>query len=115
MLGFPVPNGRARTLGGQLTMDQGRKYDLEELSVAFQNARTPGEREYYERIIHSILNESDDIRYWREELLKASRGEVRDKNAKRRARYCIEMITKTRQDETAGHSWGSNKGNRMVN
>ena len=91
-------------------MDRSREFDLDELSEALQNAKSPGEREYYERIIYRILNESDDIKYWREQLLRATR--VKDK---RRIQYVIREIHMTRLSETSGASWGSNKLERTIN
>jgi hypothetical protein len=96
-------------------MDYGRQHDLVELSEAIKNAKTGSERQHYEQIASRILNESDDIRYWRDQLIKASRLDKNDRNARRRVQYCIQSIQKIRSGETAGHSWGSNSGNRMVN
>lgn len=90
--------------------DWTRNFDLEELTDAIKNARSTTEREYYERIMHKILNESEKIRYWREELMKAIRV-----NDERRIKLVHHMINKTRLDETAGHSWGNIKGERGVN
>lgn len=92
-----------------MAIDKTREYDLEELARAITNARTPGEKEHYRRIMYSILNQSDDIRYWREELLKAAR--VSDT---RRMRYITEKIRITRLNETNGVSWGNQKGERNL-
>lgn len=91
-------------------MDKGREYDLEELALMMENARTPSEKDYYKRIMYSILNQSDDIRYWREELIKAARAKDT-----RRMSYVVEKIQYVRQNETYGKSWGNQKGERNVN
>lgn len=91
-------------------MDQGRKFDLEEITEAIQNARSTAERQYYEKIAYRVIGESEDVRYWREELMKAIRAD-----ATTRKKYCIAKIQKINLDTTSGNSWGNNKGNRMVN
>jgi len=93
-----------------MAYDAMRKRDLEELAEGVEHARTQGERDYYKRIMFGILNETEDILYWREELLRAVRV-----NEKERKNYCIEKIQRIKQDQTAGKTWGSNKGNRYVN
>jgi len=90
-------------------LDWGRKEDLEELSNAIKEAKTNGERQHYEKIMFRILGESDDIRYWREQLLRAIR--VGDD---RRKQYVIRELQVIRLNETAGKSWGNSKGNRSV-
>lgn len=91
-------------------MDQSRKFDLEEVAQAIENARSNAEREYYEKIIYKITGTSDAVFYWRNELIKAIRSED-----KRRKTYCIEKIQRIRQDETYGKSWGSDRGNKYAN
>jgi hypothetical protein len=89
-------------------MDQGREYDLIELSKAMDNARTVGEREHYERIAYKIMNESTKVQSLREKLIKSFRA--RDMTSFRAAQ---EEIQYWKQQETYGKSWGNNKGNRI--
>lgn len=104
-----MPNHRGQTKF-IMSIDKSREYDLEELTKAIEKARTPGERDYYKRIMYRIFNESDNIRYWREELLRAIRSNSRDRKS-----YCIAKIQYIRANETAGHSWGNNKAERAIN
>ena len=91
-------------------IDYGRKFDLEELAGALLEAKTSSEKEYFERIIDRILNESDAIRYLREELIKAAR--VGDRRAVHKINLRIQQV---RLNETNGYSWGNNRGNKNVN
>lgn len=93
-------------------IDYSRKFDLEELSEAIEKSRTAGERDYYKRIMYSILkdSENEDLFYWRNELMKAI-----NTNSKERKLYCIRQIQYIKQNESGGKFWGSNKGNRNVN
>lgn len=87
-----------------------RKFDLEEIAEAIKNARSTGEREYYQRLLHKLLSESEDVKYWRENLVRAIRANDR------RAIHKINLIIQDlRLRETNGRSWGNNQGNRMVN
>lgn len=93
-----------------MTIDYGRQNDIQELAQAISEAKTQGEREYYEKIAHKILNESDRIKHLREQLIKASRA-----NDRRTIEKICNRIQYVRMDETYGKSWGSNKGNRYAN
>lgn len=88
-------------------MDAGRKFDLEELAEAIKNARSSGEKQLYEKLIHKILSESEDLKYWRENLLRAIR--INDKKTVHRINLIIQDL---RLRETNGASWGNDKGNK---
>ena len=90
-------------------MDYGRQNDLEELANAIDGARSTQEREYYEKLVYRIMQESAPIRSLREELIKAFRA--RDMN---RVKRIQEHIQKVRMDETYGKSWGNNKGEKKL-
>lgn len=90
--------------------DYTRRSDIEMLEEAIEKARSASEREHYEKILHKILSESDNLRYWRENLMKAIR--VGDRKAITKINLIIQEI---RLRETNGRSWGNTKNNRMVN
>ena len=90
-----------------MSIDYTREHDLEDLTRAMEKAKTNAEKQHYEKIMFRVLGESDDIKYWREQLLRAVRI-----NDHRRKSYVIAEIQKVRLNETSGHSWGNNKGNR---
>lgn len=102
-----MPNHREQQQG---MTDYGRKHDLLELAEAIENAKTNAEREYYEKIMYTITGESEDVSYWRNELMKATRVSSRD-----RKMYCIAMLQRIKLDESGGGTWGSSKTNRRVN
>lgn len=89
-----------------MAYDKTREPDLEELANAINNAVTNAEREFYEKIMYRLTGESENVVYWRNELMKATRVSAND-----RKRYCIAKLQKIKQDETSGGSWGSNKTN----
>ena len=91
-------------------MDYGRKFDLEELAEAIKGAKSNAEREYYERIAFRVIGESEDVRYWREELMKAIRADETDRKL-----YCIAKIQRIKLDQSGGKAWGDNRGNRLLN
>jgi len=91
------------------TLDYGRKMDLEELDKAIEGARSIGEREYYQKIAYQIMSESAPIQSLRTELIKAFRG--RDIE---RVKRIQEHIQRIKLEESYGHSWGNNKGNRRL-
>lgn len=91
-------------------IDYSRKKDLEDIANAIKKAKSHFERRHYEKIMHRIIGESENVRYWREELIKAI-----DSGADHRKFYCIDRIQRIKQEETNGKSWGSDKGNKYVN
>lgn len=90
-------------------LDYGRKMDLEELTKAMANAQTISEKEYYEKIAHSIVNESTEIRSLREELIGAMRA--KDFSRVKRIREHIQYV---KLNETRGTSWGNLRGNKQT-
>lgn len=90
-----------------MNIDYGRQLDLDQLMHARKQARTQGEREHYEQIMAQILNESEDVRYWRDKLLQAFR--IGDSKGAERIMLRLQEI---RLEETRGKSWGSQRGNK---
>lgn len=87
-----------------MDLDYGRKLDLEELTIAIREAKSSSAREYYNRIMYKIVNESTNIRSLRNNLIKAMR--IGDINLVRRFENQIQL---TKLEETKGKSWGNNK------
>jgi len=90
-------------------IDRGREIDLEELSKAMKSARTQGEREYLERIMYRIINQSTTVTSLRTELINATRA--KDLNRIRKIQLHLQYV---RLEETRGASWGSNDLEREI-
>jgi hypothetical protein len=90
-----------------MNIDYGRKKDLEELAEAMKNAKSTADYEHYEKIAYRILNESDQIKRLREQLIKAMRAGDNEG-----VEDLTRFIQHIRMRETNGHSWGANRQNR---
>lgn len=89
-------------------MDQGRKFDLQELAQAIDKAKSVREKEHYQAIAYRIATESAPIQSLRDELIRAFRA--RDMTKVKKIQEHIQYI---KMGETYGKSWGSMKGNRL--
>jgi hypothetical protein len=57
-----------------MAIDRGRQYDLEELYELRRTAQNGYWRDLYDKTIYKIMNESPETRAYREDLIKAVRG-----------------------------------------
>lgn len=89
--------------------DYSRRVDLIELTQAIRNARSHAEKEALEKVMHRIVNESTQVRSLRNELLDAIRHN--DRGKVKRVQAHLHSI---RLNETAGTSWGNDKGERKI-
>lgn len=85
-------------------IDKSREFDLEELAKAKKNAKTSAEREYYDKMMYRIINQSTTITSLRNALIGALR--VNDVGKVKRIQQHIQAV---RLEETRGASWGQNK------
>ncbi len=90
-------------------LDYGRVKDLEMLMEGIRKASSRGEKEYIEKLMHQVINESTTIKSLRQELIGATR--VRDVGKVKRIQM---QINDARMRETNGQSWGQLKGERKV-
>lgn len=93
-----------------MNLDYGRLQDLEDLTKAIKEAQTQGERDHLKKIMERILSQSVSVTSLRNDLIKATKAGD-DRTVKR----LTDHIQRVRQEETAGHSWGSDKGNKKTN
>lgn len=80
------------------TLDYGRKNDIEDLYLHVKNAKSSSERNYWQKLINKILNESKATRELREKLLRAVHSD--DRQA---VRFYSDQLERLQQEELHGH------------
>lgn len=93
-----------------MNLDYGRLQDLEDLTKAIKEAGSQAQKDHLKAIMERILSQSVTVSSLRNDLIRASR--VGDERTVKRL---VDHIQRVRMEETAGHSWGNNKGNRKTN
>lgn len=88
-------------------LDYGRIKDIEVLMQGIKQASSRAEKEYLEKLVNQVINESTAIKSLRKELIGAVK--FKDKEKVKRIQM---QINHARLEETRGHSWGQLKGER---
>ena len=93
----------------KIMIDYGRQTDLEDLAEGIKNARNVAEREYLEKIMYRIVNQSTEVSSLRNELIGAMR--IKDVNKIKRIQLHLQAL---KLEETRGASWGQNKAEKRI-
>jgi len=80
-----------------MNLDQGRRYDLEELYDLYQDAPHSKRRQQIEKMMSEIVHEDGASRELRDKMIKAMRA-----NDLRAKRYFMEELLKLKQDKLYG-------------
>lgn len=81
-----------------MSLDRSRQYDLEQLGAMLQDPwRSKLAKHEIEEVMYKIINQSTEITYLREQLVRATRGG--DTRAIKQLQHHIQAI---RQQETKG-------------
>lgn len=80
-----------------MDLDYGRQNDIEDIYLHIKNAKSSSERNYWERLMNKILNESKATRELRGKLLRAVHS-----NDRRAVRFYSNELVRLQQEELNG-------------